>query len=466
MGAADDPRRSAPFRDEKTIPSTGSALDQPTILVFGAITISHPVREGTALTIGRSLEADLCLDDPSLSRIHAKLTIGPAAPHDSGLRVRDLGSSNGTRVCGALIPPETDVPFQPGDPIGIGDCTLLVQRGERNRRAHEADASRDVIIEDESMKKLYELSGQIAASDLSVLLLGDTGVGKEVFARTIHERSRRADKPFLALNCGAFSDELLESELFGHERGAFTGAVDSKVGLFETARGGTVFLDEVAEMSYRTQVKLLRVIEERQVRPVGGLKSAPIDVRLIAATNGDLDEQVRNGEFREDLYYRLNGMVLVIPPLRERASEIPYLARAFAQRAAARAGSEGEVVFGEEAMKRLISHDWPGNVRELKNVVERAVVLAGGRRIGVEHLSMSMSPSVVHAPALERTTGREPLKNAIEELERQRILQALNECGGNQSQAAKLLGMSRKTFVRRLDQYNIARPRKGRDDAD
>jgi DNA-binding NtrC family response regulator len=315
------------------------------------------------------------------------------------------------------------------------------------------------------MRKLYELSGRIAASDLSVLLLGETGVGKEVFARTIHERSPRSEKPFLALNCGAFSDELLESELFGHERGAFTGAVASKVGLFETARGGTVFLDEIAEMSQRTQVKLLRVIEERQVRPVGGLKSAPIDVRLIAATNRDLIDQVRRGEFREDLYYRLNGMSLIIPPLRKRTVEIPSLARAFARSASIRAGRGGDVTFTEEAMRRLIEHQWPGNVRELKNVVERAVVLSSGPSIGADQLPMQKTTSSLPVTAPDRPAPqREPLKNAIEELERERILQALKECGGNQSQAAKVLGMSRKTFVRRLDQYNITRPRKGRDD--
>jgi pSer/pThr/pTyr-binding forkhead associated (FHA) protein len=242
MGAKDEPRRSAPFRDEKTVPSSGSRPDEDThLLVFGAVTLSHPVVEGTTLTIGRSLEADLCLDDPSLSRLHARIHIGPQTAGDSGLRIRDLGSSNGTRVSGELIPAEQDRVFQPGEPIGVGDCTLLIQRGVRARREKQIQISSDVIIEDEAMRKLYELSGRIAASDLSVLLLGETGVGKEVFARTIHERSPRSEKPFLALNCGAFSDELLESELFGHERGAFTGAVASKVGLFETARGGRVY---------------------------------------------------------------------------------------------------------------------------------------------------------------------------------------------------------------------------------
>jgi two-component system, NtrC family, response regulator AtoC len=465
MAAKDEPRRSAPFRDEKTVPSTGSRGEEDThLLVFGRVTLSHPVTEGTTLTIGRSLEADLCLDDPSLSRLHARITVGAPGPGDPGLRIRDLGSSNGTRVGGELIKPEVDRPFHPGEPIGVGDCTILIQRGVRARRSQEVKINSDVIIEDESMRKLYELSGRIAASDLSVLLLGETGVGKEVFAKTIHERSPRSDKPFLALNCGAFSDELLESELFGHERGAFTGAVAAKVGLFETAKGGTVFLDEIGEMSPRTQVKLLRVIEERQVRPVGGLKTEPIDVRLIAATNRDLLEQVRRGEFREDLYYRLNGMVLMIPPLRKRPAEIASLARAFARTASIRAGGNGEVTLSEEAIRRLNEHPWPGNVRELKNVVERAVVLSNGTSVGAEHLPMARQPGANTTTPDRPPPQREPLKNAIEELERERILQALKECGGNQSQAAKLLGMSRKTFVRRLDQYNITRPRKGRDD--
>jgi DNA-binding NtrC family response regulator len=197
------------------------------------------------------------------------------------------------------------------------------------------------------------------------------------------------------------------------------------------------------------------VLEDRQVRPVGGLGSVPIDVRVIAATNQDLLAMVRGGEFREDLYYRLNGTVLVIPPLRERRREIPSLARSFARKA-----HGSDVRFADGALRMLREHDWPGNVRELKNVVERACVLAGGATIEVEHLAIQRSTARVEAPV----DPRAPIKNAIEELEKKRIVEALEECGGNQSEAAKLLGMSRKTFVRRLDQYNIPRPRKGRDE--
>lgn len=351
------------------------------------------------------------------------------------------------------------------------DAAPLLARlgGARRGRATSAIAHPMVLV-DPAMKRLYELIDRIASSELSVLVLGETGAGKEVVARTIHERSPRASQPFLAINCGAFTEEMLESELFGHERGAFTGAVKAKPGLLETAQGGTVFLDELGEMALSTQVKLLRVIEERELRRVGGLKAIPIDVRFVSATNRDLSRAITLGAFREDLYYRLNGVTLQVPPLRERRAEIPALARIFAP--------EG-TLFTDPALAVLESYAWPGNVRELRNVVEHAVVLSGGAPIDISHLPMEKLGSPVMFPSAERQRARGPeetrvhihdetarpestLQDELSEMERERILEALESCGGNQSRAAKVLGMSRQALVRRLDQYAVPRPRKGR----
>ena len=315
---------------------------------------------------------------------------------------------------------------------------------------------------------------RVAASDISVLLLGETGAGKEVMAEAIHSRSPRAGKPLLRLNCAALSETLLESELFGHEKGAFTGADKSKPGLLETADGGTVFLDEIGEMPATLQAKLLRVLEERMVTRVGGLRPKPIDVRFISATHRDLGAESSRGRFRQDLFFRLNGISLVIPPLRERPGEIEALARAFL--AAGRAPGAPEPTLSPAAVAALKAHPWPGNVRELRNVMGRALVLSGGGTIEPEHLNLehprpSSAPPPGPAPAPEPTpapapapapaaNAAGPLSAAIDALEKQRILDALERCAGNQSRAAKMLGISRGTLLSRLDAFGIPRPRK------
>jgi transcriptional regulator with PAS, ATPase and Fis domain len=261
--------------------------------------------------------------------------------------------------------------------------------------------------------------------------------------------SPRADRPFLPLNCGSLSEQLLESELFGHERGSFTGAVETKHGLLEAADGGTVFLDEVGELPMSVQVKLLRMLEERQVRRVGGIRAKPFDIRFIAATNRELAEAVRAGSFRADLFYRLNGISLVIPPLRQRVGEIDELTRRFVDEASARAGRERPPSISADAMAWLRRHDWPGNIRELQNTMERAVLLSmDDEEIGLDHLPTAGTP----VGSGERALDPDP--------ERARILDALERCAGNQTRAAKLLGISRNTLLARLDSYGIARPRK------
>jgi two-component system, NtrC family, response regulator AtoC len=268
-------------------------------------------------------------------------------------------------------------------------------------------------------------------------------------------------------------DALLESELFGHERGAFTGAVQAKTGLFESADGGTLFLDEIADLPLPMQVKLLRVLENREITRVGGLRPRSIDVRIICATNGDLAARVAAGAFRQDLYFRLNGITLTIPPLRERQSEIGPLAREFVRDACRRAGGP-ERIFTGEALALLERHSWPGNVRELKNAIERAVTLCSGTSIDVQHLALagatipadrtcpSEQPTSTGADSVPNLGMHEDARRAARVLERRRIAEAMERCGGNQTRAAKLLRVSRRTLVARLTEYGFARPLKDR----
>jgi len=340
---------------------------------------------------------------------------------------------------------------------------------------------RSVQLDSSAMARLAPLVRKVAGSTINVLILGETGVGKEVMAQSIHDQSPRASGPLVTFNCAALSESLLESELFGHEKGAFTGAVQMKRGLLETAEGGTVFLDEIGEMPLTLQVKLLRVLEQREVQRVGSLKALPIDVRFIAATNRDLVAEIAAKRFREDLYFRLNGMTLTIPPLRERVEAIEALAPAFVAQASERARHAPPAI-APPVMALLKRHRWPGNIRELRNVMERATLLSGGETITLEHIpSETMGRVVLPAagttagttlggvtlrpppvappqsgPGSAEITARRPANDG----ERARILAALEQCAGNQTKAAKVLGVSRRTLVSRLSQYAIPRPRK------
>jgi DNA-binding NtrC family response regulator len=319
-----------------------------------------------------------------------------------------------------------------------------------------------------TMEQLHRLVERIAGGDINVLILGETGVGKEVMAERVHRQSPRSALPFLGLNCAALSESLLETELFGHERGAFTGAVAAKAGLLETADGGTVFLDEIGDLPPAIQVKLLRVIEERRMRRVGAVKARVIDVRFIAATNRDLASEVGLGRFREDLYYRLNGISLTIPPLRARVNELPALTRELVGAACKRAGRP-PVQLAPDTMAALLAHPWPGNIRELRNVLERAVLLAGDGPVQPFHLTLegrpprgrADEPEVAATSLADLDQAAAQLRRELEDVERRRIIAALAECAGNQSRAAELLNMPRRTLVAKLAQLDIPRPNRG-----
>jgi two-component system response regulator AtoC len=328
------------------------------------------------------------------------------------------------------------------------------------------------------MQRVRAMATRAAPSNINVLILGEMGVGKDVLARLIHQLSPRASKPFVALNCAGLTENLIESELFGHDKSAFTGAATAKVGLFESANGGTVFLNEIGEMPPSMQAKLLQAIELREVRPVGAVRARPIDVRFISATNVDIEAAVAKGTFRGDLMYRLNTLTLAVPPLRERKDEIEALAVTFVVTGCREQGREGPLTISPEAMECLLGYEWPGNIRELKNAMERAVVLCDGTEILPEHLPLEkMRPAPGEYVSIDRPArptppaGRAakslpPLDDPEEVAERRAILDALETCTWSQTRAANLLGISRRTLVTKLDRYGIPRPQKRQRDDD
>jgi len=308
-----------------------------------------------------------------------------------------------------------------------------------------------LIGEHPLIQKIGLLVRKVAVTDATILIMGESGTGKELVARAIHAASPRADRPFIPVNCGAIPAELLESEMFGHERGAFTGAIGQRAGMFQLANGGTIFLDEVGEMSPTLQVKLLRVLQDREVRPVGADRVLKVDVRVIAASNKELAAEVETGNFREDLFYRLQVIPIVMPPLRERRSDIPLLVRHFLEKHnRKRPGRPAEIA--EEAMAHLWEYDWPGNVRELENLLERLVILSEDGRIAVEHLPPSVRSFISEKKIPRPTLGEDglDLNSAVEEFENRLIEEALRRTKGNKQAAARLLGLKRTTLVAKL----------------
>jgi DNA-binding NtrC family response regulator len=312
------------------------------------------------------------------------------------------------------------------------------------------------------MRRLRDRVEAAASSDVAVLITGETGTGKDLCARTIHERSRRAGKPFVVVNCAAIPEALLESELFGHEKGAFTGADRRRIGRFEAADGGTLFLDEVGELAPGSQAKLLRAIETSTFEPVGASRTVRVDVRVVAATNRDLGAEIARGAFRKDLYYRLNVIDIETPPLREQRSDIPALVAAFLAEIAARQG-RAVPELEPQVVAALGAHDYPGNVRELQHALERAVALARGGPIRLEHLPPDMVPlgAPPDVPAPRAGEDIAPLGRAVVEFEQEYIRRALEKTGGHRGRAAALLGISRKSLWERLREAT-----RGRDDGE
>jgi two-component system, NtrC family, response regulator AtoC len=458
--------------------------------------------ESGSVRVGRSPSNDLRIDDPSVSRFHFALHVGDT------IEVEDLGSANGTSLFRNEADPVADEPTHrdnaearlapaerralgPGDFIRAGIALILVQvPSGAHPVAVSAISSRppsDIgppVLLDPEMKRAYEIAVRAAQSGISVLITGETGAGKEIFAETIHMRSNRRGRPLLRLNCAALSETLLESELFGHERGSFTGATQTKVGLLESNDQGTVFLDEIGEMPLSTQAKLLRVLEEKTILRVGATKPRPIDVRFIWATNRDLRAQAKLGKFRHDLYYRIAGVEFSIPPLRARPLEIEPLARLFLERFCRRSGLPVPPLT-QEAIEALKRYSWPGNVRELKNVMERAPFLCGAGAIGVEHIPIDAAdesglfppeeleatdvfiPATAVAKSNAQSAIRAEASDAVQgrlgddpDGARARITAALEQCAGNQTRAAQLLGVSRRTLINHLERLNMPRPKK------
>ena len=434
--------------------------------------------EGPEWVVGRDPANPLSIPDRLMSRRHCAVTFANGQHH-----LRDLGSSNGTFVNG--IPVEERV-LEHGDRIRAGDSVLLFLTAEpvaaqppapdadgaiddRTTRVGEAlraegrrrgvpDSAGDILAEvlagrvtlqahdmvgdSAAMRAVYGRIRKLAPSDCTVLISGETGTGKELAARAIHQNSRRARRPFVAINCAALTESLLESELFGHEKGAFTGAIVQKKGKLEVADGGTVFLDEIGELAPSLQSKLLRALQHHEFERVGGTRTIKVDVRVIAATNRDLAAAAADGTFRQDLWYRLNVVSLTMPPLRERRGDIPVLAAHFV----AKYGRGRPVTLSPEAVTLLASHDWPGNVRELENAIERAVVLGASDRIVADDLPEPLVENAAGAASGGETTM---YHQGVAEVKRRLILGALDRSGGNYTAAARLLGLN-PTYLHRL----------------
>jgi two-component system nitrogen regulation response regulator NtrX len=361
-------------------------------------------------------------------------------------------------------------------PLSLEKTVLAVRNALRQRRLESQlrelrerlDERYAMVGESEGVRRLRAEIAQAAPSNGRVLIFGENGTGKELVARAIHAQSHRAAAPFVEVNCAAIPEELIESELFGHTKGAFTGALAARKGKFELADGGTLFLDEIGDMSLKTQAKVLRALQEQRIEPVGGTGGVEVDVRVIAATNKDLEAEIRAGRFRDDLYFRLNVIPFHVPPLRERREDIPLLTRHFLQLLSAEHGRRQREV-APEAMHVLARMPWPGNVRELRNILERLVIMTPGEVIELRHLPASLAPQLPD-PASE---AREPpaggledatLVAAREEFERRYILQRYRECGGNMSRTAEALGVERSNLYRKMKAYGLLPARRDRGD--
>ncbi len=404
-----------------------------------------------SLLVGTDPACDLVLTDPTVSRRHAALTLTA-----DGIQVEDLGSTNGTWLGSARL---KSIVVGDGARLRIGSTQLalaLVSKGLVGYPGNQ-ESFAGLIGRSQAMRELFAIIGQLARTDLPVLVTGETGCGKELVARALHQAGSRAKKPFLVLDCGSIVPDLLRSELFGHEKGAFTGATSMKKGILEEAASGTVVLDEIGELPMSVQPQLLRALEAREITRIGSQAAVPVDFRIVAATNRDLQQFCEEGRFRRDLYFRLACVTVRLPPLRDRREDIPLLADHFVRQCARRHAIEaGELT--QDALDQLSTHDWPGNVRELRNVMEAATVLSVGQPITGQHVRQAGSMGAPSASGVFQKPGGAPTPSTLEDAERAVIEKALNAAGWNRRQAARALGISHTTLFDRIRRYGLKPP--------
>ena len=407
--------------------------------------------EGTHVLVGTHDSCDLILTDPTVSRRHCEIIV-----QEEKYLLHDLNSTNGTSVGGT---PVLEAFLTPGARVGIGHSVVVFQPKKKWVRVAASDAEwyGELYGRSHAMREIFGLFERVAPTDLSVVIIGDTGTGKELAARAIHAKSHRADRPFVVVDCGAVSQSLVESELFGHERGAYTGADRSRAGAFELADGGTIFLDELGDLPPPLQPKLLRALEQREVKRLGAARPLSVDVRVIAATNRDLRAQVMSGKFREDLYYRLAEVVAVMPPLCDRREDIRYLAQLFLDAQSRQSGVARQL--SDELVQVLESRPWPGNVRELRNVIRRACVLARAETLMPEDLP---EPGLIRPrtqPLDLSTVDHMPIKDAREKwtepMEREYLVRLIRRTNGDLDHASEIAGVHRKSVERLLRKHGL-----------
>ncbi len=429
-----EPEETISFRREEP-----SAVRLARLVVAAAAGERSVVLSARHVRIGTSPANDIVLDDPHASRFHCEIRLT-----DEGYLLRDLGSTNGTRVGGVEL---KEGLLHPGATLVVGETRIrfLADEGRPDEiAASESDHFGQLVGRAVHMREVFGVLERIAPTELTVLITGETGVGKDIMARALHEKSTRAGGPFVVFDCAAVAPTLIESELFGHVRGAFTGATNDSVGAFERANGGTLLLDEIGELSLELQPKLLRALEQRTVRPVGGGREIPIDVRILAATHRNLERAVKQGGWRQDLFFRLSVVTIEVPPLRHRLDDLPVLVEAILTQLGR------TLVVSPETLRILERYDWPGNVRELRNVIESAAAMANGAMLEPRHL-VFFKPRRKDASL----SGVELAGKSLETIERAAIMQSLERCKGNKTHAAKALGISTSTLYEKVKKYSL-----------
>ncbi|MFT3700502.1 MAG: sigma 54-interacting transcriptional regulator [Kofleriaceae bacterium] len=436
------------IRREAT-PATVNLRRCKLVVIKGAQRGTEFVIAGDVIRVGKAPENDLVLADETVSRVHFEIVRDA-----KGYLVRDMKSTNGTFLDSAEV---KEAYLRAGSIIKAGEVELKFSPFEERIEIlpSEKEALGEMVGKSPAMREIFGLVEKIAPTDATVLIEGETGTGKDMIARTLHQLSPRGDKPFIVVDCGAVAGTLIESELFGHEKGAFTGAVAARQGAFELAAGGTIFLDELGELSLDLQPKLLRVLEQRELRRVGGQKTIKVDIRVVAATRKDLRSEVEKGKFREDLYFRLNVVPITAPALRERREDIPLLIDSMLKKLA----PDGAKLT-DTTRAALMAHDWPGNVRELRNVIERALALGAdpGTLVGSLNSELGASKGVALRDQIEFEPGvsfRDTKEKWNELFERRYLTWLLKRADGNISKAARDADMDRKYLHKLLRKYGI-----------